>query len=625
MRKTNEILIYKNGIIKFPNKFKRSASETNVIWEKLREDFTNWVSKVTTIEFKKNTTLLDILHWNEMPTWWINQLTSKDVAINNQWFKRLQVIYVLKYCPEISTIITDDMILKKTINLNFKNKKVTTNNIWVVEFVKLQFISISNMIKLIFSLLDVLKKKILLFGQKKYVDQNLIWFRTAFPANSEILSEGILIDRHIKNTPLIDKNYGFKSGYLVSLLSYQKDKKLNIFQMWYLIRSFEKRSQRKSVFIEAYLSFLDVFKAYYTTIIELYKLNFLYKEKFFLDLFSFNDLDLSLILIDHHRSSYYGFIQYNKLLSLSLIRFLEYYKKGQTIITYEEFLPHTRFAYFYSKKINNSNKFIAIQHTSRSRNKLFSYFRKSEFFIKDKNLGSNHMPSPDFYFVHGSQYKKILSEFYENKKIKVLGCLRNEKLFYLKFNQINIAKNIKEKISLGSHKNILIAPSLNDLEDILLIIDKLYKYKDININLRPHPATDKKHILKAMERINSKLKLIIIDNFSTYELICVSDLVICGNSTIAFEAAYFGVQSIRVLPQEIFPLYENDLGKLIPYINNTDDFIFWYEDFRQIKKSNLNFKKLLNNLSNEYYYNINGKVQERFWTYLKYMKEKNDF
>ena len=88
MNNIYEIIEYKDGMIKFSEGLKQ-RNDIYSIWEKLREDYADWISKVITIEFKENTTVLDVLHWNEMPTWWINQLTSKDVAINNGWFKRL--------------------------------------------------------------------------------------------------------------------------------------------------------------------------------------------------------------------------------------------------------------------------------------------------------------------------------------------------------------------------------------------------------------------------------------------------------------------------------------------------------------------------------------------------------
>lgn len=620
MNNIYEIIEYKDGIIKFSEGLKQ-RNDIYSIWEKLREDYADWISKVITIEFKENTTVLDVLHWNEMPTWWINQLTSKDVAINNGWFKRLQVIYILKYFPKIKMVKTDDIILKKTINLNFTDVKVITTYTPCFEFIKIQCSKVFNILSLLNSLLDSIKKKILLIGQKVKFEKNLIWFRTGFPSNAENYSGDLIIDRHLKDTPLDDINHGLKSGYLVSLLSYQKDKELSVFELWVLIRSFEKKAKRKSIFIEAYLSIYDIIHVYYSTLVEFYKLLLLYKEKSYVNLFRFNDLDISLILLDNQRSSYFGFVQYNKLLSLSIVRFLESSKTSQTIVTYEELLPHTRFAYFDTKIKKKRHKFIAIQHTTRSKNKLFSYFRKSEFTINNKKFLSYGMPNPNFYFVHGLQYKNILSEFFQNDKIKILGCLRNEKLFELKKNKLQIKNKIKKKIYLGDFNNILLAPSLNDLEDMLSIIDKLNIYSDINIILRPHPATNKAHISEILNRTNSKLKLKIIENFSTYELICVSDLVICGNSTIPFEAAYFGVPSVRVLSKESFPLYESEKNDLIPYIHNSIDFLEWFSDFRQKKTSNLNLQKSLNELSNNYYYKIDGKVKERFWKNIKKLRE----
>ena len=202
-----------------------------------------------------------------------------------------------------------------------------------------------------------------------------------------------------------------------------------------------------------------------------------------------------------------------------------------------------------------------------------------------------------------------------------MGCLRNENLFNLKKNQKQIKIKIKKSLNLGTKKNILIAPSLNDLDDILLIIEYLNKFKDINILLRRHPAINKFNIFQIIQKLDFKLEIKIIDDFSTYELLCISDLVISGDSTVPFEAAFLGIPSVRVVPRESFPLYENDNKNLIPYINNKKDFLLWFRNFRKEEKKYIRHKSSLLKLSNQFYYKIDGKVQERFWKILKKTQE----
>mgnify|MGYP000990443155 CR=1 FL=1 len=50
----------------------------------------------------------------------------------------------------------------------------------------------------------------------------------------------------------------------------------------------------------------------------------------------------------------------------------------------------------------------------------------------------------------------------------------------------------------------------------------------------------------------------------------------CGSGTIAIEAAYFGVQAVRVATIGTFPLFDNEV--LIPSFNNSTSFNNWYKN-----------------------------------------------
>ena len=93
-------------------------------------------------------------------------------------------------------------------------------------------------------------------------------------------------------------------------------------------------------------------------------------------------------------------------------------------------------------------------------------------------------------------------------------------------------------------KNILVCTSVGDHEDILDLVSRSANNQH-NYILSPHP--DNKKVFSLYEnKFKSKVHFSILNNYSTAQLIQVSDLVITGLSHACIEAQLIGIPSIRV-------------------------------------------------------------------------------
>ena len=96
---------------------------------------------------------------------------------------------------------------------------------------------------------------------------------------------------------------------------------------------------------------------------------------------------------------------------------------------------------------------------------------------------------------------------------------------------------------------------------------------------------------------------------SLIKLLPKSCLIICGYSTLAYEAAIFGVQSVRLTPYSIIPTRSGDCR--IPEFYNSNDFNKWFEDNKLTLLKNNNSK--LKTLAKDYFYINDTNASKRFW------------
>ena len=133
--------------------------------------------------------------------------------------------------------------------------------------------------------------------------------------------------------------------------------------------------------------------------------------------------------------------------------------------------------------------------------------------------------------------------------------------------------------------------------------------KQHNYILSPHPDNKKKFI--HYMRINSNQSSFFnIENYSTAQLIQVSDLVITGLSHACIEAQLIGIPSIRVAnPAKPDYLDHKDQIKVI-YTSDELKKVLRKQNFKLYKIKKI--KKLIK----DYFLYLDNKAYKRFWKYI---------
>lgn len=185
-------------------------------------------------------------------------------------------------------------------------------------------------------------------------------------------------------------------------------------------------------------------------------------------------------------------------------------------MSYNEFLPESRFVYEYLKR--HGHKSVSIQHSYNSRNKLFSNY-------KFEKIGTS--PSPNLFLVQGDQYKNILSSFYDYRQIVKIGVLKYDKESYWKNNTNEVNSDIINTICKDDKKILLVVFSIDDEDRIIKLLSDFKHSDKWRILISPHPVT----VLKTLDLCNKLLKNVDFEyypEFKTVQLISIADLILGG-------------------------------------------------------------------------------------------------
>lgn len=573
---------------------------------KLREDITDWSAKVRFKKIAGKKTLIETFMWKGMSTWWLNRLAIKDSFSSTDWINRLVILYLAKDFAKdkVVKIYTDDQILKKTLESN--NTLFDVSISYVPEpYQKLKkcYSILNRIAALLVSFFRHLRVHFIVakfkgrFHDKKS-KKPIIWFKTSYPVNWKEGRDSR--DRLLGETPLLDSAKGFKSVYL-AFISISQFKFLELKRN---IENLHLKAQREVAFPEAELSINDILSVYFSTFCEQLKFVLLSRSRNFTSNFVLDGINVSDILLSEWAKSYWGYQQFSKLQGISSSKFFKKIDGPQTVITYGEFFPQNRACYFMTKKVKPDTTFIAIQHAMNAKNKMFTYFRSSEFLYDGVNHGKDYSPYPDYFFVQGEQYQKILSEFFPSENIEVIGSLK-------KIEQpLSVKNDIFEGLLHSKKKLLLLAPSVGDDYKIIFSFFKDWiSPKDWQIVLCPHPMSDTDKISSYKNEYIGNIDISIMPKGLTYEVLSKSDLVVSTNSTIALEAIIFGVESVRLRPIGRVSQFDND-ERIISF---TSSFLFqeWLKNFSPDKEKNLS-KELIN----DYFYKNDGKASSRVWDFI---------
>ena len=182
--------------------------------------------------------------------------------------------------------------------------------------------------------------------------------------------------------------------------------------------------------------------------------------------------------------------------------------------------------------------FYALQHSQESRNYGEAYNRKSEFINKEGIENIHTCPMPDFFLVHGQQYRNILSEFYPNNRIYTIGSLKVKHFMDINRNRIQKSE-IDQIIGDINRKVILVALSSNDAWFVLSLLSQWNPKNDILILVTVHSASNINWIKHKISKDLSHLQVKLIMHVSSWVLLPYTNALVCGYSSLIYETLFF--------------------------------------------------------------------------------------
>ena len=531
-------------------------------WDKTLNAYVDWVANTELRKYFSKEIKI-----NNFSLWWASNICKKDNVVKNEWY------YDLKNC------------LNENKNINY-NK---------VEFYLTFFAKLTkNFITHLFWFISI---KFLSFSRFKKIKRKNCFHAINY---NFLKNKDSYIDRCYGDAPFLkNKNNNF---FLISI-----SKKKFFISNFFKKKGFKKNIPR--IIADEYLSMFDVLYIYYKTIFYFFKLKiYLNKNK---KIFFIKNIDCRKVLEPLLLSSFEGEIQNSIFTGLSVNKFLKT-KKVKLFTTYMEFNPGGRSIYFFVRNLKKPPKIISIQHGHANKNTIYFSHKKNEFTKKKQLEGLYYSPSPDFYLTQGRQFDQFLNTYFPNKT-KIIGCLKYD-VYNFKKQKYNIKLN-KIRFLDKNKKIVLICPSIGDELNILS-----YLKKSVNFNSRfilsPHPTFKKKIIKKYLQELKDKCHIEVYNNVSTFDLLSISDLLICGFSTVAFEALFFNVKSIRIANSEHPPIFS--LNESLPLVANI-------KDLKKTLNGNSFLKtktktKTINKLKSDYFYRLDNKSYLRFWNFVKEQK-----
>lgn len=520
------------------------------LWKKTSDLYVNWVADTELRDFfSKN------IKFRNLSLWWTTDICRKDNMLENQWFIDLKERFF------------------QNRNKKFNRAKFTFT--LVLKFFK----------NFIIDLLWYSTVKLFSFTRYKNIKDRSNCFHSI---NYNFFKEdNYNYDRCFGNTHLKFYNKNF---FLISVIRRKK----------ILVELFKKKQIKKEipfVISDEFVSIKDIIEVYFKSFLFFFKLKkFLKQNK---KLFFIKRKDCVNILEPLLLSSFSGNIQSQLLIGLSVKKII---KKNniKNFFTYSEFNPGVRSIYTFIRNGSSSTKIISVQHGHSNENLMFFKHKMKEFTKKTSNEGGFYSPAPDLYLTQGKQFTTILEKYFP-RKIKIIGCLK-----YDIFNFKQKRKNKKlSKINIKNKKIILLCPSIGD-DDYLLKYLELIVNKEFIYILSPHPAYRRIIIKKYLAALENKCDIRIYENFTTNELLNISDFIICGFSTVAYEALFVGVKPIRAIDPSLPQFF--DLRDKVPFAANHQILN------SQLKNYKFNNKLSLANYIKKYYFHrLDNNSKSRFW------------
>jgi hypothetical protein len=591
------------------------------LWVSLREDYADWVAEVRLKDLGDGKPLVELLEWNGMSSWWINNLVQKDTEGDTQWIHRLMLLLFFKNYENQVDIETDDPITKTALVKNFPK---TNFNFQINDGILKTRINTNRLLllklwaQLRIFIRSVLKWAILYrfrFDLRTESDSsNTVWYTTNYPVNWVKGGECHIQDRHLCDAPLMDNVFGMSSKFLVYVLRGQKDKHFSYYSLRNNLSELHNKMGRPVFFPESLLRMKDFIDVFLSTYREWKFFKSLKNRKAFTELFMINGLDVSMILFDQWEKSYSGNMQFCKIHGLATMRFLNTMSEKQTIVTYAELFIETRADYHLCGMTKGGATFFAVQHSQEARNLGEAYNRKSEFLHKTEKDHIHYCPMPDWYMVHGEQYRQILAEFYPKNRIKIIGSLKLKNILdKINNKNQNEFKKIKTLLENSKKHILIIALSNDDMKILNRILSKWEPKLNIQILLALHPTNNLEEVSDWVNNNLSHLDVNIITDVSTFSLLHHADVLVSAGSSVIYESLLLKINSVVISP--IGSFLPREIDDRIPQFHDPKTFDRWLGNILSSNKIYAKNNSKLN-MFNEYFYTPDGLAADRMWQHI---------
>lgn len=538
-------------------------------WDQTRELYTSW-----TASWPNRSGIKDVLQWRGFPLWWCTNLVHKDTAVDFSWYKCLHD----RLCGQAT---------KKVVTLSHLSV------CWGIVKSLVRYLGA-------WALLKLLPNNPAVSGER-------VWFHS-LESNFINAPEGFC-DRMYEQTPIDDENFFRKSAYIVRI-GFKAADYFHPFIWRNKVASLDKKLRREVVILNKHLLLKDIMQIHFSLISNYYKFTKL-ATNFRRSGVRIGHAEFSDILIAEMQKSFVKILPWS--LSYAAM-FEEWLKFGgdKTLVTYGETLAPMRGVYYLTRKNSPNHRWISIQHATVYKNKLGFYHRRSEFENTGNANSKGPSPMPDYYFVHGSQFYDILTQFYPSEKVRVIGCLKYDSLYRL-YNKASLMSGGKV-----GERIILLAPSVGDEEIIIKMLIGIDKIPGWRIVMSKHPTVSNKTIDDLLAKNSIKLNIDFDLSKSTTQWIRKASLVVCSYSSIALESLLAGVPSVRVLNLDQPPMVDKEEG--ISYVTTQHDFL------NVVRELDLTLEKLsisseVANTLEKFFFKFDGQASSRFWVELNRLND----
>ena len=544
--------------------------------------------------------IFEYFKWKNTSIWWATKIEFKDVEFENQWIKQIFLLILAKKFRKNFFLVTDDQDLINTFKKN--RLRNIQHNFHMKNFY--YYIKRNIFVLYLHGIFENIKKICLMniLNLSKTKKNYNLYLISNFPGNWIKKNNKFFEDRLYRGLNL-KKNF----LYLLFYKSYKK----NLFNIINELKDLKSIKKKNYFFLDSMITFSDLIKVYLDNF-KLY-LKFLNLKNIYLqNINKKKSLDISDIVLSKFKDSFSKYIPFSMLRAISLEKFLNSNQKPRQFLTYGEIFPHNRMFYNSIKNNNSDNKIIAFQHLIASKNKLFLWHSKSDFHKKNNFI--NYSPKPDLYLAQGKHFGDMLKKYYPNR-YKIVGSLRYIEYTKKIKKKNQIKKLIKKKLNLKKNDKLVFAAiGINDKEIILDYLNSIKDQEKCRFYCTLHPALRHEnleiYILKKYPKLNIKVS----KRLSTLDMICSSDLTISCNSAVGLESKILNVENVIVQDLGEIPFFDKIKGLNIFY--SKEKFRNWFLRFVR-KRTNPNLK-INKNLSNYYFFKVDKKIRNRFYSNFKY-------